>query len=95
MPCVFHDFCASYVKIHIVPALRRIDLLRFHVQHLLLLPRLRVIIHALQKQRVWNSGTRYEGQWVEDKMHGNGMLQNREGAKYEGAFYNGLRYCCD
>lgn len=42
-------------------------------------------------QRLWTSGARYEGQWVEDKMHGNGMLQNQEGAKYEGAFRNGLR----
>lgn len=24
-------------------------------------------------------------------MHGTGTLQNREGAKYEGGFYNGLR----
>ena len=43
-------------------------------------------------QRLWTSGARYEGQWVEDKMHGNGLLQNQEGAKYEGAFRNGLRW---
>jgi hypothetical protein len=40
---------------------------------------------------VWTSGSRYEGQWVEDKMHGHGALVSREGAKYEGAFRNGLR----
>mmetsp|Transcript_28230 Transcript_28230/g.62535 ORF Transcript_28230/g.62535 Transcript_28230/m.62535 type:complete len:300 (-) Transcript_28230:97-996(-) len=41
--------------------------------------------------RVWTNGLRYEGQWVEDKMHGTGAVTNRQGAKYEGQFYNGLK----
>ncbi|KAJ1408755.1 hypothetical protein B484DRAFT_336834, partial [Ochromonadaceae sp. CCMP2298] len=40
---------------------------------------------------VWTNGLRYEGQWVEDKMHGTGAVTNRQGAKYEGQFYNGLK----
>lgn len=41
--------------------------------------------------RVWSTGTRYEGQWVEDKMQGTGVLITAEGGKYEGSFFNGLR----
>jgi hypothetical protein len=48
--------------------------------------------HTHTLQRTWMSGARYEGQWVEDKMHGAGALETREGARYEGGFRNGLRY---
>jgi hypothetical protein len=44
-------------------------------------------------KRVWTSGIRYDGQWCEDKMHGFGTITDRQGAKYKGNFYNGLR--CD
>lgn len=41
--------------------------------------------------RVFASGSRYEGEWREDKMHGMGMLVTKDGAKFEGKFFNGLR----
>jgi hypothetical protein len=34
---------------------------------------------------------RYEGDWIDDVMHGKGVLQKVEGGKYRGEFWNGLR----
>lgn len=34
---------------------------------------------------------RYEGEWVDDFIHGKGVLQKVEGGKYRGEFWNGLR----
>jgi len=41
--------------------------------------------------RVFTNGARYTGQWVDDKMHGQGQLLQAEGAGYEGIFFNGYR----
>jgi hypothetical protein len=41
--------------------------------------------------RVFTNGSRYTGQWLDDKMHGQGQMLQAEGAGYEGAFFNGYR----
>ncbi len=41
--------------------------------------------------RVFTNGSRYTGQWADDKMHGQGQLIQAEGAGYEGTFFNGYR----
>eukprot|EP00606_Chrysophyceae_sp_TOSAG23-5_P001114 GSChrysophyteH2.ASY1.ANO1.1766.1 assembled CDS len=52
--------------------------------------------------RVFTNGSRYTGQWLDDKMHGQGQMLQAEGAGYEGAFFNGDHWhgkgeyvCCD
>ncbi|CAM9181885.1 unnamed protein product [Chrysoparadoxa australica] len=43
--------------------------------------------------RVWVSGARYEGSWVDDKMEGKGVYTHPEGGmRYEGNFHNQLRH---
>jgi hypothetical protein len=37
-------------------------------------------------------GGRYEGLWVDDNMHGSGVLQKVEGGKYKGQFWNGMKH---
>lgn len=34
---------------------------------------------------------RYEGEWLDDVIHGKGVLQKVEGGKYRGEFWNGMR----
>lgn len=34
---------------------------------------------------------RYEGEWLNDVIHGKGVLQKVEGGKYRGEFWNGVR----
>jgi hypothetical protein len=41
--------------------------------------------------RVFTNGSRYQGQWVDDKMDGHGNLAGAGGGKYEGKFHNGFR----
>lgn len=54
------------------------------------LPRCDGLRHGTGIRR-WVSGAKYEGQWIEDRMHGHGSLSTADGGKYEGGFYNGLR----
>ena len=42
--------------------------------------------------RVWSNGSKYEGQWENDKMCGKGKLTNIKSEQYNGDFWNGLRY---
>lgn len=42
--------------------------------------------------RVFTSGTRYEGQWENDRMNGQGSLRTVEGATFEGNFFNGTKH---
>ena len=41
--------------------------------------------------RVFTNGARYLGSWVDDIMHGHGVLTQADGGKYEGQFFNGYR----
>ncbi len=41
--------------------------------------------------RVFTNGSRYQGQWEDDKMSGHGLLTGAGGGKYEGKFHNGFR----
>ena len=41
--------------------------------------------------RVYSNGSRYQGQWVNDKMEGHGEFTQVAGGKYEGEFFNGFR----
>lgn len=38
-----------------------------------------------------NRKFRYEGQWVNDTPHGQGIEYYQDGAKYEGGFINGIK----
>ncbi len=42
--------------------------------------------------RVWSNGTRYEGEWVDDKMSGNGTYTGVTGCQYLGTFWNGSKH---
>lgn len=42
--------------------------------------------------QVWESGTRYEGEWKEDFWHGQGTLTFTDGEKYTGQWQNGLKH---
>ena len=41
--------------------------------------------------RVFVSGARYEGTWLDDCMHGEGYIKTDTGGKFEGQFFNNLR----
>ncbi|CAN0110257.1 unnamed protein product, partial [Phaeothamnion confervicola] len=41
--------------------------------------------------RVWSTGARYDGPFVDDKMEGGGVFTDADGARYEGAFIAGRR----
>ena len=41
--------------------------------------------------RVWVSGTKYEGQWIDDRMTGKGVITTLDGGCYEGHFHDGQR----
>jgi len=34
-------------------------------------------------------GTKYVGEWVENKMHGDGVFTDKSGREWKGKFYNG------
>jgi hypothetical protein len=40
----------------------------------------------------WEDGSTYQGDWVQDKRHGNGIFNTAEGHKYEGAFVNDVKH---
>mmetsp|Transcript_26727 Transcript_26727/g.41821 ORF Transcript_26727/g.41821 Transcript_26727/m.41821 type:complete len:321 (+) Transcript_26727:173-1135(+) len=42
-----------------------------------------------QKEYVWEDGARYEGKWLNGKMHGFGMYTEVDGSRYEGQWYEG------
>ena len=42
--------------------------------------------------RVWASGSRYEGNWVDDTIHGHGKVEYADGSEYAGNFKQGLRH---
>ena len=33
----------------------------------------------------------YEGDWLDDKMHGNGVYKYADGSLFQGAFENGIK----
>ena len=39
---------------------------------------------------MWSSGNKYEGEWREDQMEGEGVFEFATGGKYTGGFVNGL-----
>lgn len=39
----------------------------------------------------WIDGSRYEGQFLHDKMHGNGKFYDLNGIIYEGKWLNGKK----
>jgi len=41
---------------------------------------------------VWADGARYEGDWVNDEMHGNGAIRFPNGSEYRGAFSHNNPY---
>ena len=42
--------------------------------------------------RVWVSGNRYEGDWADDKMHGEGLFTSEnDGITYKGSYVRGKR----
>ena len=41
--------------------------------------------------RVFTNGSRYQGQWEDDKLSGHGILTGAGGGVYEGKFFNGFR----
>jgi hypothetical protein len=38
---------------------------------------------------VWENGDRYEGEWQNDKYHGEGLATTLDGYRYEGEWING------
>ena len=41
---------------------------------------------------MWASGTRFEGNWVDGKMHGRGKMEYADGSEFSGNFKNNLRH---
>lgn len=44
--------------------------------------------------RVWVSGNKYEGEWLDDQIEGEGSLEMASGGKYTGTFEGGKRNGC-
>ena len=47
--------------------------------------------HLERRQKSWPDGSRYDGEWLQDKPHGQGMYTYADGAQYWGRFYLGKR----
>jgi len=39
----------------------------------------------------WPNGDKYEGEWISDKLSGQGCLTYHDGSVYRGRFINGSR----
>jgi hypothetical protein len=40
----------------------------------------------------WSDGRRYEGEWLDNNMHGKGVYTWKDGRKYEGEYFNDKKH---
>ena len=41
---------------------------------------------------IWTNGDNYEGEWLKDQMHGNGIYNFPNGTRYEGKYFEGMKH---